>query len=143
MSTETNKQVVRRFIGAVTSGSAEKLRAVLADDFVGHAPTEIAHDAEEQDRERLVEEITRIAKTLPDLEGRVHSLVAEGDKVGVHWSASGTHEGPFMEIPPTGKRLTIEGMNVLRLRDGKIVEDWVLWDVMGLMRQLGMGPGIR
>lgn len=61
--------------------------------------------------------------------------------IAIRGAANGTHDGQLMELPPTGRQVTLKGMNFVRLEDGKITEDWVIWDSMGLMQQLGMGPG--
>lgn len=138
---EQNKAVVRRvYHQAFGKRNLDVLDELMADDFVAHAPTEPGHDAEEQDRERLKEEFRRNFKAFPDLTFSLDEIIAEDDTVAIRWQATGTHEGPLMELPPTGKQVTLKGMNFLRLEGGKIVEDWVLWDGMGLMQQLGIGP---
>lgn len=136
----TRAAVVRRFVDAITSGDGAALDDVLTPDFVAHAPSEIAHAAEQQDRARVRAEVERMADTLPDMRADIHDLVVDGDRVAVRWSATGTHEGTLMDIPPTGRRLTIRGMNVVRVVDGRIAEDWVQWDVLDLLRQLGRDP---
>lgn len=136
----THAAVVRRFVDAITSGDGAALDEVLTPDFVAHAPSEIAHAAERQDRARLRAEVERMADTLPDMQAAIHDLVVDGDRVAVRWSATGTHEGPLMDIPATGRRLTIRGMNVVRVVNGRIAEDWVQWDVLDLLRQLGRDP---
>lgn len=142
MSTEQNKAVVRRFYREVFGeGNLDAIDEFLADDFVAHAPAEPGHDAETQDRERLKEEFARNREAFPDLTFNVEDIVAEDDTVAVRWTATGTHQGQLMDLPPTGKEVALKGMNFLRFEDGKIAEDWVLWDSMGMMQQLGMGPG--
>lgn len=143
MSTEEqNKAIVRRVYQEVfNKGNVDVLDELLADDFVAHAPAEPGHDAEDQDRERLKEEITRNRAAFPDMSFDIKALIAEGNNIAMRWTATGTHKGPLGELPPTGKQVTMSGMNFLRLDDGKIVEDWVLWDSLGMMQQLGIGPG--
>ena len=63
-------------------------------------------------------------------------LIAEGDKVAVHWSWTGTHTGEFMGIPPTGRQIAITGISIHRFADGKFVESWVSYDMLGMMQQL-------
>ena len=75
-----------------------------------------------------------------DLHFTVEDLVAEGDKVALHWSCSGTHTGEWMGIPPTGKRVTWSGIGIHRVVGGKIVESWDMVDNLGLMQQLGIVP---
>lgn len=68
----------------------------------------------------------------------IEDLIAEGDKVVCRFTASGTHQGEFMGIPPTEKRVTIMEIRIYRIIGGKIVECWGLFDQMGLMQQLGV-----
>lgn len=142
MSNDRNKQIIRHFYTeAFEKGNLDVLDELLTDDFVAHAPAEPGHDAETQDASRLKEEIARNRAAFPDLSFTIQEMIAEGDKVAIRWTAEGTHKGKLMDMPPTGKEITLNGMNFLHLRDGKIAEDWVIWDSMGMMQQLGMGPG--
>ncbi|MBX3082421.1 MAG: ester cyclase [Anaerolineae bacterium] len=76
----------------------------------------------------------------PDIRVTIEDMVAEGDKVVAYWSATGTHQGDLMGIPPTGKYVTISGMAIDRLQGGKSVEHWEIIDQLGLMQQLGVIP---
>lgn len=77
---------------------------------------------------------------LPDLHFSLEDQLAEGDKVMNRWTAHGTHKGEFMGIPPTGREVTVVGMSVARIVDGKIVEEWSLIDMFSLLQQLGVIP---
>lgn len=70
----------------------------------------------------------------------VEDLLAEGDKVVDRWTARGTHPGELIGIPPTGKEVTITGMDILRISNGKIAEIWHQEDMLGMMQQLGVIP---
>jgi predicted ester cyclase len=76
----------------------------------------------------------------PDFHITVDEMIAEGDKVAARWTATLTHEGEFMGIPPTGVQATISGMVIYRFADGKIVEIWHIGDSLGLLQQLGVVP---
>lgn len=76
----------------------------------------------------------------PDLHTTFDDAVAEGDKVAYRWTASGTHEGELMGIPPTGNRMTITGTAIARISGGKIEEGWQNFDALGRMQQLGVIP---
>jgi len=80
-------------------------------------------------------------QALPDWHSDVAQLVAEDDTVAERFRASGTHTGgPLMGVPPTGRTLVLDGINVFRIADGKIVERWGRLDDLGLLRQLGLVP---
>jgi len=76
----------------------------------------------------------------PDLHFTIEDQMAEGDKVVTRYTAGGTHLGPFMGIPPTGKQVTATGMSIIRVANGKIVEEWANGDDLGLLQQLGVNP---
>jgi predicted ester cyclase len=79
----------------------------------------------------------------PDVQTTILDTIAEGDKVVFRASTEGTHTGPFMGIPPTGKRAKWTFVDIMRIADGKLVEEWVETDMMSLMQQLGMVPPPR
>ena len=76
----------------------------------------------------------------PDLHITTHDLIAEGDKVVKVWTAKGTHKGDLMGIPATGNSINVYGMEVFRIKDGKIAELWISMDNLGMLQQLGVIP---
>ncbi|MDB4583410.1 ester cyclase [Draconibacterium sp.] len=76
----------------------------------------------------------------PDLHITTNDLLAEGDKVTKVWTANCTHNGELMGIPATGKQIEVKGIEVLRIADGKIAENWVSMDNLGMMQQIGVIP---
>jgi predicted ester cyclase len=68
----------------------------------------------------------------------IEDIIAEGETVTARWSCKGTHKGDLGGIAPTGKQFNISGISVARFTNGKMVEAWVNWDALGLMRQLGV-----
>lgn len=76
----------------------------------------------------------------PDMQMTVEDVVGNGDKAAVRWRMRGTQTAELFGIPPTGKQVTVAGISVVRVVDGKIVEDWVSEDTLGMMQQLGLIP---
>jgi steroid delta-isomerase-like uncharacterized protein len=77
----------------------------------------------------------------PDLEfADGPRVIVEGDTAATRWTAAGTHEGEMMGIPPTGKRIRVEGMNFYRLANGRITEIWTQFDGVSMLQQLGVMP---
>ena len=74
----------------------------------------------------------------PDLRWTIEDMVAEKDKVAVVWSFTGTHKGEFMGVPATNKKVSIEGVTIHEIANGKIMDSYVNWDTWGLMQQLGV-----
>lgn len=76
----------------------------------------------------------------PDMQAIEQDLFADGDKVVTRRILQGTHQGEFMGIAPTGKAVTAGGVWLSHLRNGKLVEQWVYFDVLGLLHQVGANP---
>jgi len=93
------------------------------------------------DPERVKRVFAMIHRAFPDLHVAQADTITEGDKVAFRWMMSGTHEGELMGVAPTGKRVTVMGMDIVRVGgDGEILDYWGEFDVMGMLRQLGITP---
>jgi predicted ester cyclase len=79
-------------------------------------------------------------EAFPDSYFTVEDMIAEGDKVVTRKTFHGTHEGEFIGIPPSGKTVTIELIDIVRISEGMVVEHWFIGDNLGMMRQLGAIP---
>lgn len=90
------------------------------------------------DRGGLKEAITMFRTAFPDLELQFEDVIVDDEKVVRRDRATGTHEGEFMGIEPTGTRVEIPGIDIVRFEDGKVAEEWYQADMMGLMLQLGV-----
>ena len=136
---EENKALARRSWEIVTEGSLDTLEDALAEvyagDFVMHEP-----DEDIVGIEGLKQFVSMIRAGFPDLRVTLEDAIAEGEKVVSRWTAQGTHQGELMGIAPTGNRVTITGITIHRIEDGKIVEEWENWDALGMMQQLGAIP---
>lgn len=77
---------------------------------------------------------------LPDLTITVERQLAAGDQVVSYWKANGTRNGEGLGLPPTGKSIEVEGISLLTLENGKLTEQIIAWDGLGLMRQIGALP---
>ena len=82
------------------------------------------------------------SKAIPDMQVKLEDMVAEGDKIACRWTATGTHKGEFMGVPPTNKKITLTGIHIDRIAGGKVVETWNYTDMLGVMQQLGVIPPI-
>ena len=142
MSIEENKTFMRRFYEEVFN--QRNLAAI--DDFV--APTFFNHSASQLgmpagDLEHVKQFLSVVMQSFPDLHYTIEDMLAEGDKVVTRLTLSGTQQGDFMSIPPTGKHATISDIEIFRIADGKAVEVWVQADFLGLLQQLGAMPAMR
>jgi steroid delta-isomerase-like uncharacterized protein len=136
MSVETNKAVVRRFLeDLVSTGNIALADDLLGDSFVLHYP-----GFPPQGIEGFKYLLPMFRAAFPDLRITVEELVGEGDMVAARLSWRGTHQGEFQGLPPTGRTVAVTGLGLYRLAGGKIVEDWIQEDFLGLMQQLGAIP---
>lgn len=136
-TTERNKAIVRDLIdGLFTKGDLGAVDTYLAEDFVNHDPP----FGVSADREGMRTAAELMRQGFPDWRSEVHELVAEGDIVVERFTASGTHRGQLMGIEPSGKTVSLPGINIFRLRDGLVVERWGRLDELGFLRQLGVVP---
>jgi steroid delta-isomerase-like uncharacterized protein len=136
--TEQNKTVVEEFIqGLFTNGDTSAVERYLAPDFIAHDPPmpDLTGDAA-----GFRDAATRIRAAFPDWRSDLHLLVAEGDYVAEHFTASGTQRGEIMGIGVTNRSVRVPGINIFRLRDGMITERWGLLDMASLVAQLGAAP---
>lgn len=136
---EENKAIVRKLVEGWQSGhSREVAEELVADDFVDSAQG----TGPDVSKKNALDWFESTYRAFPDFHAEIKFMVAEDDLVATLKTFSGTHEGEFMGIPPTGKRASWDAFDLLRLRDGKIVDHWVVMDVAGLLGQLGvMGDG--
>ena len=73
----------------------------------------------------------------PDLKHKIIEQISAGNKVVTRWAATGTHKAAFMDVAPTGKKITLTGINIYTLTRGKLSQSHVNWDMLGLMQQIG------
>ena len=137
MSEAENKIVAQRFNEDVWGrGDEAALEELLAPNFVDHD----ALPGQSPDREGHRQILAAFRSAFPDLHVTTEDVVAEEDKVVSRWTASGTHQGDLMGVAPTGKGVTIKGIDVLRIAGGRIVERWAQFNDLEVMQQLGAVP---
>ena len=133
VSEEENKALVRRLVEDWQAGHRpEVAREILADDFVDRTgPVEYGA------KEAGIGWFSYMWQAFPDFSVTIKLQIAEGDMVATLKTFSGTHEGEFMGIPPTGRHVAFDVFDMLRVRDGRVVEHWNVQDDAALMKQLG------
>jgi steroid delta-isomerase-like uncharacterized protein len=132
-----NKNTVTAFIQALfTKGDLGAVDEYLAENYVDHDPP-IPGQA---DREGMRQAGAMFRAAFPDWHSDVGILVGEGDLVVEEFTASGTHQGEIFGVPASGRTVSLPGINIWRVRDGRIVERWGRLDDLGLLRQLGLAP---
>jgi steroid delta-isomerase-like uncharacterized protein len=134
MDLEENKALVRRYYQEVLTGRDRDLLTRLLDSsFVSHVPGGPPAGAG-----AFIAAVDVTHAAFPDLVVTVQDQVAEQDKVVTRWSAAGTHAGDFAGVPATGRRVTVTGIHIHRVRRGRLIEHWEELNLLGMLRQLGM-----
>jgi C-1 hydroxylase len=129
LSLEENKSVVRRFIEAYNKRKLELIDDFVAPDYVDHS--------NHVDRDGLKQLFSMGLKGFPDWHETIEDIIAEGDKVWVRLSYSGTHSGEFMGLPATGKKITSKAVDIYRIVNGKLAEYWNVTDNINIFKEVG------
>jgi steroid delta-isomerase-like uncharacterized protein len=133
MSAEENKAIRRQSYEAVNQKNLDDLEEVIASDVTSHP----ARPGQAPGLEGVKQLFSSLHAAFPDFQLNVEDMIAEGDKVVARVTGSGTHQGEFMGIAPTGNRVEFSAIDVARISEGKIVEHWSNSDQLGMMQQLG------
>ncbi len=137
MSTAANKSLIQRFNDEVWNrGNLTAIEELFAPDWVWHS----APPGVPAKREGLRGMIASFGAAFSGVRASVDEQIAEGDTVAWRWTFQGDHTGPFMGIPPTGRRIVLTGVSIDRIAGGKFVERRDSADMLGLMQQLGAVP---
>jgi steroid delta-isomerase-like uncharacterized protein len=136
----SNRATLKRFIDAMNTGDPEVVSETIDELVEPDAQIRTPLPIEATGQELLKEVFGRLHRAFPDLRVNVEDVIAEGDKVVSRNSVTGTQQGEYMGIPPTGKSVTYNEIFIARFVDGRIAETWGVVDVLSQMRQLGMIP---
>jgi steroid delta-isomerase-like uncharacterized protein len=133
---EANKDLVRRLMAASDRGDLDAVMEFYASDYVEHSASGVRRGA--AGREDLRRVLAAMLHAFPDTRHTIHDLVAEGDTVVARLSATATHTGALFGHPPTGKEVSLSGITIYRIADGRIAERWAEHGP-GVLEQLGIG----
>jgi steroid delta-isomerase-like uncharacterized protein len=133
-----NKAIVRRFYEEVWN--KRKLDVVDELFSASHALNDPVLSGSQVGPALYKRRVVEMTTGLPDLCFTVEDMIAEGEKVAACWTISGTHKGEYLGIRPTGRKVSVEGITIHHIKNGKILDSYARWDALGLMRQLGAIP---
>lgn len=137
MGQQDNIAATKRLGEAINSGDLEALREVMAPNVVDHDPA----PGQGPGPDGFIGFFTTFRTAFPDLAVAVEHMVADESNVAIAYTVTGTHDGDFMGVAPTGRKVTARGMQIARFENGKIVERWGSSDELGILKQLGVEPG--
>jgi len=133
-----NKAIVAAAFDAIDRQAYESLDQYFAHDYRRYC--QASPEAKVENLDDMVGFLKQWYQAFPDANVETHMMAAEGDLVAVYITFAGTHEAPMGDIPATGKRMESETFGFHRLKDGKIIETWVTWDNVAILKQLGLFP---
>ncbi len=137
-TTSRNKELTRRIFKAFDNGDTTALNNLIARDAVTHTPMPPEFTGTGL---QAVKEMLHMHKmAFPDMKSTIHVMAATGDTVMVYYTSSGTNSGTFMKMPPTNKKISVDGVEIIRFKNGKAVEHWGVYDNLAMMQQMGMMP---
>ncbi len=130
------KDAVRTYLEAVSARDPDALRESVAEDIVVHGL--LGTEGSARGREAYVQTMTGWMEAFPDLSIEIEELIAEGDKAAARWTSTGTQKRPLGGIPATDRKVSVEAVAIIRIKDGKVAEKWFRLDDLGMLRQLGV-----
>ena len=131
MTVENNKSLVIRYFDEMNKGNESYLDEHFGPNYIYHG------SAGDLDAEGFKAQHHMFVTAFSDIKASAEDIIAVGDKVVTRWKITSTHSGELQGIPPTGKEVTITGIVISRVENGKVVEEWESFDQLGLMQQLG------
>jgi predicted ester cyclase len=135
---EENKALIARMAREVfNEGKLEVIDEVISPDFTDHARPMPGMPS---GLDGVKAYARAVRQAFPDLKNTISHVIAEGDLVAQHVTTTGTMQGEFAGMAPTGKQATWEAVHIGRVRDGKVVEHWMVQDELGMLQQLGFLP---
>ncbi|GAB4128302.1 MAG: hypothetical protein Fur005_46670 [Roseiflexaceae bacterium] len=132
----THQELVQQFYRAVDAGDTSVVKQLFHPEWENIDPS-LPPLRGHEGAKALIEMFTT---SFPDFRSQIVLMAAEGERVAVHAHHSGTHQGTFLGVPPTGRQVSTTATGIFTCRDGQIVQNRVIFDAFGLLQQLGVIP---
>jgi steroid delta-isomerase-like uncharacterized protein len=133
----SNKAVFRRALDALNTGDGEIISTTVDEVFQPDVLIRTPLPIQATGPQAIKEVFATLHRAFPDLHVTIDDLIEEGDKVVARQTVTGTHQGEYMGLPPTGKPVTYDEIFIFRFVDGRVAETWGVVDVLSQMKQLG------
>ncbi len=144
MSTQENKALIARIFEEVwNQGNLDRIDRYMSPNYDDHETGVSPVEPVTNEHDNLAEEKAKVLiyrATFPDLHFTIDDQLAVGDQVVTRWTVSGTLLGPLGRIPLTGKKASVQGVNIDRVENGKVVEGWSFFDMLSVLQQVGALP---
>jgi steroid delta-isomerase-like uncharacterized protein len=133
MSTTPNKRIIERRVEEIwNQGNPATIDELIAPNLISNG--------QPIGREGFRQFVNAVRAAFPDIHFTVEDTVVEGDKVVIRYTGRGTHQGAFAGIPATGKQVQFPGIDLFRIANGQMAEEWLMYDQLGLLQQIGAMP---
>jgi predicted ester cyclase len=129
------KSVMINVVEIYNTGNTDLIDAVISPNYIGHYSI---MSESVLGVEGFTQWVLRNRTAYPDFKVVINEMLAEGNLVCLQWTVTGTNTGPIPDQEPTGKPIRLTGLTLARIFEGKIVEEWITYDVLDLNRQLGV-----
>lgn len=129
------ENTVRDYENLWNEGNYAEIPTVVADSFVLHDP---GYPETVRGRDAFETYLRELRDGFPDFHVEIEDMAASGERVMAKWTMTGTHEGEFAEIPPTGNSVELEGMDTVEIADGTVQEHRIYYDTQSLFEQVGL-----
>jgi predicted ester cyclase len=134
-----NKEITRKLFEEPWKGDLSVIDQYVDANYIGYDPSMPEPIRGPQGFKDFVQ---MYLGAFPDGAITVDEQIAEGDMVATRWTGRGTHEGELMGIAPTRKQVTVSGLSISKVKNGKLVEDYSNWDTLGMLQQIGAVPAM-
>lgn len=132
-----NLAVPERLVEAWNSQDTGRVQDFYAPEYEG---VDVGRAEPYRGPQGAARHMTSYLGAFPDLRFTQDEIVVQGDRVALFWTAHGTHEGRLMNIPPTGRKIAVQGASLLTVENEKVTRGLYVWDVAGLLRSIGLLP---
>ena len=136
MSKEQNLQTANQWGEAINSGNLEALRELVTPNVVEHDPG----PNQGPGAQGYIDLFREMRTAFPDLKASPEHVTADEDSIALAYTMTGTHQGDFMGIKPTDRKIKVRGVQIARYENGKMAERWGSSDQLGILEQLGVKP---
>jgi steroid delta-isomerase-like uncharacterized protein len=136
---QANKELLRRFVEAINKNNLDLFDELCSPNYVWHGEASPTNRNDVVGLTNFKKAVAEFTNAMPDLKVVIEDIVAEGDRVAVRYTESGTHTGAsFCGMPPRGTRIVWSAVDIYRVEKGKLAEEWFAEDSLGVWKQLGI-----
>lgn len=132
--------IIARMMAMWNSHDCSRADEIYAQEYRG---IDITDASRVTGPEGVAKQLDRFYRAFPDLKFQPEETILENNRVALYWSARGTHQGPLLNIPPSGRRVHVHGVSMIRIENSRIIRGVHMWDMAALLRAIGLLPELE